>query len=69
MGGLFDIIGSGTLAVLFIIVVLVLLLAYVTGRFKVAAANEALVRTGGLVKARSDSLGAIGRPKRRIDWL
>ena len=51
MDALFDIVGSGTLAVLFVIVVIVLLVAYITGRFKVAGANEALVRTGGLVKA------------------
>ena len=51
MDALFDIVGSGTLALLFVIVVIVLLLAYVTGRFKVAGANEALVRTGGLVRA------------------
>ena len=51
MDALFDIVGSGTLAVLFVIVIIVLLVAYITGRFKVAGANEALVRTGGLVKA------------------
>ncbi len=51
MDGLFDIVGSGTLALLFVIVVIVLLVAYITGRFKVAGANEALVRTGGLVRA------------------
>ncbi len=51
MSEFFDFIGSGTLAVLIIIVILVLLVAYVTGRFKVAGANEALVRTGGLVRA------------------
>ncbi len=51
MSEFFDFIGSGTLAVLIVLAIIVLLVAYVTGRFKVAAANEALVRTGGLVRA------------------
>ena len=51
MSEFFDFIGSGTLAVLIVLAIIVLLVAYVTGRFKVAGANEALVRTGGLVRA------------------
>ena len=51
MSEFFDFIGSGTLAVLVVLAIIVLLVAYVTGRFKVAGANEALVRTGGLVRA------------------
>ena len=51
MSEFFDFIGEGTLAVLIVIAIIVLLVAYVTGRFKVAGANEALVRTGGLVRA------------------
>ncbi len=51
MSDFLNFIGSGTLAVVIVLVILVLLVAYVTGRFKVAGANEALVRTGGLVRA------------------
>src|SRR6187402_1511078 len=45
---LFDFLGGGVLAVLVPIVIIVLLFAYATSRVKVAGANEALVRTGGV---------------------
>jgi flotillin len=48
MEGLFDILGTGVLAVIIPIVILALLFAYATSRVKVASANEALVRTGGV---------------------
>ena len=51
MSEFFNFIGEGPLVVLILITIVVLLVAYVTGRFKVAGANEALVRTGGLVRA------------------
>ena len=45
---LFNLLGGGVLAVLVPITIIVLLFAYATSRVKVAAANEALVRTGGV---------------------
>src|SRR5829696_6183229 len=45
---LFNFLGGGVLAVLVPITIIVLLFAYATSRVKVAAANEALVRTGGV---------------------
>ena len=42
-------IDSSVIAVLVPIIIIVLLVAYATGRVKVAGANEALVRTGGVV--------------------
>ena len=51
MSEFFNFIGEGPLVVLILITIIVLLVAYVTSRFKVAGANEALVRTGGLVRA------------------
>ena len=43
--------GGGILAVLIPIIIVVLLFAYATSRVKVAGANEALVRTGGVLSA------------------
>jgi flotillin len=48
MEGLFDILGGGVLAVIIPIIIIALLFAYATSRVKVASANEALVRTGGV---------------------
>src|SRR6188472_3731473 len=45
---LFNFLGEGVIAVLLPIIIIVLLFAYATSRVKVAAANEALVRTGGV---------------------
>jgi flotillin len=39
--------GGSVLIALFVVVIVVLILLYATGRIKVAGANEALVRTGG----------------------
>src|SRR5512141_2168509 len=50
MFGLFDING-GVVAVIIPIIIIVLLFAYATSRVKVAGANEALVRTGGVLSA------------------
>jgi flotillin len=47
LDGLFDIDGS-IIAVIVPIIIIVLLFAYATSRVKVAGANEALVRTGGV---------------------
>ena len=44
---LFNVVGSGVIVVLFVVGIIVLIVAYATGRVKVAGANEALVRTGG----------------------
>ena len=46
LDGLFDFVGGPTLVVFLIIVVLVLLLAYIGSRYKVAKANEALIISG-----------------------
>jgi flotillin len=45
---LFDFLGGGVLAVIVPIIIISLLFAYATSRVKVAGANEALVRTGGV---------------------
>jgi flotillin len=45
---IFQFINSGQIAVVVIIVIVALLFAYATSRVKVAGANEALVRTGGV---------------------
>ena len=45
---LFDVLGSGVIAVIVPVIIIVLLFAYATSRVKVAGANEALVRTGGV---------------------
>ncbi len=46
MGDILNFIGEGTLPVFFIIVVLVLIVAYLGSRYRVAGANEALIRSG-----------------------
>jgi flotillin len=46
---IFAFINSGQIAVVVIIVIVALLFAYATSRVKVAGANEALVRTGGVL--------------------
>ena len=46
MGDIISFIGQGTLPVFFIIVVLVLIVAYLGSRYRVAGANEALIRSG-----------------------
>ena len=51
MEELFNILGGGVIAVLLPIIIIVLLFAYATSRVKVASANEALVRTGGVFGA------------------
>jgi flotillin len=48
MQGLFDFLGGGVIAVIIPILILALLFVYATSRVKVAGANEALVRTGGV---------------------
>ena len=45
---LFNFLGEGVIAVLLPIIIIVLLFAYAASRVKVASANEALVRTGGV---------------------
>jgi flotillin len=45
---LFDVLGGGVIAVIVPVIIIVLLFAYATSRVKVAGANEALVRTGGV---------------------
>ena len=51
MDELFNFLGGGVIAVLLPIIIIVLLFAYATSRVKVASANEALVRTGGVFGA------------------
>jgi flotillin len=51
MDQLFNFLGGGVVAVLLPIIIIVLLFAYATSRVKVANANEALVRTGGVFGA------------------
>lgn len=48
MSELISILGPGVVAVILPITIIVLLFAYATSRVKVAGANEALVRTGGV---------------------
>ncbi|TAK00340.1 MAG: flotillin family protein [Chloroflexota bacterium] len=45
-GRLFDIVGGGVIPVLLVVVVLVLVVAYLGSRYKVAGANEALIISG-----------------------
>ncbi len=47
LDSLFNFLGGGVLIALIGVLIIVLIVAYATGRFKVAGANEALVRTGG----------------------
>lgn len=51
MDQLVEFLGGGVIAVLLPIIIIVLLFAYATSRVKVANANEALVRTGGVFGA------------------
>src|SRR6266545_2705360 len=46
MPNLINFVNTGTLTVFLLIVIAVLLVAYITSRFKVAGANEALIRSG-----------------------
>ena len=46
MSGLFSFLGEGPLVVFLAIVVAALLVAYLAGRYQVAAANEALIVSG-----------------------
>ena len=46
LGDAFNIVGGGTFVVLLAIVIIVLLIGFITSRFKVAGANEALIRSG-----------------------
>jgi flotillin len=46
LDGLFDFIGGGVFAIFLIIIVVVLIVSYIGSRYKVAAANEALIVSG-----------------------
>ena len=46
MGDLFNFVGGGTFVVFLAIIIIVLLVAYLSSRYKVAGANEALIRSG-----------------------
>ncbi len=46
MGDLINFIGGGTFVIFLVIVIIVLLIAYLSSRYKVAGANEALIRSG-----------------------
>jgi flotillin len=46
VGELFNFIGGGTFVVFLAIIIIVLLVAYLSSRYKVAGANEALIRSG-----------------------
>ena len=46
VGELFSFIGGGTFVVFLAIIIIVLLVAYLSSRYKVAGANEALIRSG-----------------------
>jgi hypothetical protein len=45
-GNLFDFVGGGVIPVLLVVLVLVLVVAYLGSRYKVAGANEALIISG-----------------------
>jgi flotillin len=51
---MFDVIGSGTVVVFAAIIVVVLVIAYIGSRYKVASANEALIRAGRATPGRVD---------------
>src|SRR5215204_1364200 len=57
--GLFDFLGGGVIAVIIPIVIIALLFAYAASRVKVAGANEALVRTGGVFGGAPAQLKAV----------
>ena len=46
MGEIIDFVGGGTFVVFLAIIIIVLLVAYLSSRYKVAGANEALIRSG-----------------------
>ncbi len=46
MGDLLNFVGGGTFVIFLAIVIIVLLIAYLSSRYKVAGANEALIRSG-----------------------
>ncbi len=46
MGDLLNFVGEGTFVIFLAIVIIVLLIAYLSSRYKVAGANEALIRSG-----------------------
>jgi len=46
VGDLINFIGGGTFVIFLVIVIIVLLIAYLSSRYKVAGANEALIRSG-----------------------
>ncbi len=46
MGDLINFIGGGTFAIFLAIIIIVLLIAYLSSRYKVAGANEAIIRSG-----------------------
>jgi len=48
---IFDFIGGGVLPIFMVIIVVVLIVAYIGSRYKVAGANEALIRSGGRGRA------------------
>jgi flotillin len=52
---MFDFIGGGTAVVFAAIIILVLIVAYIGSRYKVAGANEALIRSGRATPGRDDS--------------
>ena len=51
MPDIFDWVGGGVLPIFMVIIVVVLIVAYIGSRYKVAGANEALVRSGRLGRA------------------
>ena len=55
MSEIINFVGGGVLPIFMIIVVVVLIVAYISSRYKVAAANEALVRSGGRGRATDGS--------------
>ena len=54
MPDIFDFVGGGVLVVFLFIVIVVLVVLYVSSRYKVAGANEALIRSGGVAGRRTD---------------
>jgi len=51
---MFDVIGGGTAVVFAAIIILVLVIAYIGSRYKVAGANEALIRAGRATPGKTD---------------
>lgn len=52
---MFDFIGGGTAVVFAFIIIVVLIVAYIGSRYKVAGANEALIRSGRAAPGRDDA--------------